>query len=63
MIKDTLEISDTRADILTALTKKVESLEREVHELRQANDILRRASAYFAHMDLDPQSNDCVSSQ
>ncbi len=28
-------------------------LEREVHELRQANEILRKASAYFAQAELD----------
>ena len=29
------------------------SLEREVRELGQANDILRKASAYFAAAELD----------
>jgi len=28
-------------------------LEREVRELRQANEILRKASAYFAQAELD----------
>ena len=31
----------------------VQALEREVRELRQANDILRKASAYFAQAELD----------
>ena len=29
------------------------ALEREVRELRQANEILRKASAYFAQAELD----------
>jgi transposase-like protein len=29
-------------------------LERENRELRQANEILRKASAYFAMAELDP---------
>jgi transposase len=32
---------------------KVKALEREVRELRQANEILRKASAYFAQAELD----------
>jgi transposase len=32
---------------------KVKALEREIRELRQANDILRKASAYFAQAELD----------
>jgi transposase-like protein len=31
----------------------VKALEREVRELRRANDILRTASAYFAQAELD----------
>ncbi len=31
----------------------MKALEREVKELRQANEILRRASAYFAMAELD----------
>jgi transposase-like protein len=31
----------------------VKDLEREVRELRRANDILRTASAYFAQAELD----------
>ncbi len=33
-----------------------EALEREVRELRQANEILRKASAYFAMAELDRRS-------
>lgn len=33
--------------------ERIEALEREVRELRQANEILRKASAYFAMAELD----------
>ena len=32
---------------------RIRDLEREVRELRQANEILRKASAYFAQAELD----------
>lgn len=32
---------------------RIRALEREVRELRQANEILRKASAYFAMAELD----------
>jgi transposase len=32
---------------------RMKELEREVHELRRANEILRKASAYFAQAELD----------
>ena len=32
---------------------RLKELEREVRELRQANEILRKASAYFAQAELD----------
>lgn len=32
---------------------RIKALEREVRELRQANEILRKASAYFAQAELD----------
>ena len=34
----------------------VKALEREVRELRQANEIVRKASAYFAMAELDRRS-------
>jgi transposase len=37
----------------TAEQERVKSLEREVRELRQANEILRLASAFFAQAELD----------
>jgi transposase len=32
---------------------RIKELEREVRQLRQANEILRKASAYFAQAELD----------
>jgi len=34
-------------------SERIKTLEREVRELRQANEILRKASAYFAQAELD----------
>jgi transposase len=36
--------------------ERIKALEREVRELRQANEILRKASAYFAMAELDRRS-------
>jgi transposase-like protein len=35
---------------------RIETLELEVRELDQANEILRKASAYFAMVELDRRS-------
>jgi transposase len=43
----------TRAGLPTAVAEKLKALERENRELRQANEILRKASAYFAQAELD----------
>jgi len=37
-----------RAGVTTDISAKLKALERENRELRQANEILRKASAYFA---------------
>jgi transposase-like protein len=37
----------------TTERERVKELEREVRELRRANEILRKASAYFAQAELD----------
>ena len=42
-----------RAGAPTDLAAKLKALERENRELRQANEILRKASAYFAQAELD----------
>jgi transposase len=43
----------TRAGQTTAERDRIKVLERENRELRQANEILRKASAYFAQAELD----------
>ena len=45
-----------RAGPTTAEQERIRALEREVRELRQANEILRKASAYFAQAELDRRS-------
>lgn len=45
-----------RAGIPTEMAEKMKALERENRELRQANEILRKASAYFAMAELDRRS-------
>ena len=42
-----------RGGITTEQAEKMKALEREVRELKQANEILRKASAYFAQAELD----------
>ena len=42
-----------RAGVPTDMADKLKALERENRELRQANEILRKASAYFATAELD----------
>jgi transposase len=38
------------------MAEKMKALERENRELRQANEILRKASAYFAMAEFDRRS-------
>jgi len=45
--------SGKRAGVSTDVAEKLKTLERENRELRQANEILRKASAYFARAELD----------
>ncbi|TCT21385.1 transposase [Thiobaca trueperi] len=45
--------SGQREGVTTAESERVKALEREVRELRQANEILRKASTYFAQAELD----------
>jgi transposase len=42
-----------RAGLTTDERARLKELEREVRELRRANEILRKASAYFALAELD----------
>jgi|SRR5580765_390342 len=48
--------SGKRAGMPTDVAEKLKALERENRELRQANEILRKASAYFAVAELDRRS-------
>ena len=52
-IKRTEVDSGTRAGVPSDITAKMKALVRENRELRQANKILRKASAYFAQAELD----------
>ena len=45
--------SGKRAGVPTDMAEKLKALERENRELRQANEILRKASAYFAQAEFD----------
>ena len=42
-----------RGGLTTDERQRVKELEREVRELKRANEILRKASAYFAQAELD----------
>jgi transposase-like protein len=48
--------SGKREGVTTSERERIKALEREVRELRQANEILRKASAYFAQAELDRRS-------
>lgn len=48
--------SGKRAGVSSEMAEKMKALERENRELRQANEILRKASAYFAMAELDRRS-------
>jgi transposase len=45
--------SGQRAGTTTSDAQRIKELEREVKELRRANDILKTASAFFAQAELD----------
>ena len=42
-----------RAGVTTGERERLKQLERENRELKRANEILRKASAYFAQAELD----------
>ena len=42
-----------RPGTTTDEARRIKELEKEVRELRRANEILRKASAYFAQAELD----------
>ena len=47
------ERASGKPGLTSDMAAKLKSLERENRELRQANEILRKASAYFAQAELD----------
>ena len=55
-VKKTEVDSGKRAGLPSDVAEKMKALERENRELRQANEILRKASAYFAMAELDRRS-------
>lgn len=48
--------SGKRAGVSSEMAERLKALERENRELRQANEILRKASAYFAMAEFDRRS-------
>ena len=45
-----------RSGLTSDERERMKAMEREIRELRQANEILRKASAYFAQAELDRRS-------
>ena len=54
-VKRTQVDAGVRAGTTTADAQRIKELEREVKELRRANEILKTASAFFAQAELDRQ--------
>ena len=52
-VKKTEINTGKRPGVTDEMSERMKALEREVRELRQANEILRKASAYFAQAELD----------
>jgi len=52
-IRQSQKASDEAKGSISSESERIKALEREVRELRQANEILRKASAYFAQAELD----------
>ena len=52
-VKRTEVDSGRKPGLTTDMAAKMKALERENRELRQANEILRKASAYFAQAELE----------
>ena len=55
-IQQTERDQGDRAGMTTDEKTRLKELERENRELKQANEILRKASAYFAQAELDRRS-------
>lgn len=54
-VKRTEVDAGVRAGTTTVDAQRIKELEREVKELRRANEILKTASAFFAQAELDRQ--------
>jgi transposase-like protein len=52
-VRQTERDSGQRPGLTTSERERMKELEREVRELKRANEILRKASAYFAQAELD----------
>ena len=52
-VRQTERDQGQRPGLTTEERERLKQLEREVRELRRANEILRKASAYFAQAELD----------
>jgi transposase len=52
-VRQTERDQGRRPGVTTDERQRLKQLEREVFELRRANEILRKASAYFAQAELD----------
>jgi transposase len=52
-VRQTQRDQGLRDGMTTDERARLKALDREVRELRQANEILRKASAYFAQAELD----------
>ena len=52
-VKQHETVTGKRDGVTTAERDRIKELERENRQLRQANEILKKASAYFAQAELD----------
>ena len=52
-VRQTEYDAGTRDGLTTTERERMKTLEREVKQLKRANEILRKASAYFAQAELD----------
>ena len=52
-VRRTERDAGTRPGLTSSERDRLKQLEREVRELKRANEILRKASAYFAQAELD----------
>ena len=55
-VRQTEYDSGTRDGLTTTERERLKQLERENRELKRSNEILRKASAYFAQAELDRRS-------